>query len=76
MAIEKSKKKALNDMMGKIKKKFGEGSISTVGDIQDKLKRRFLKTPSIEFNQMLYGGICEGHIIEFFGPQSSGRLLV
>jgi recombination protein RecA len=73
MAIEKEKKKALDAMMGKIRKKYGSESIDTVGNVQEKLKQRYLKTPSVEFNQMLYGGVCEGRIVEFFGPQSSGK---
>ena len=75
MPINKDKKKALDSMMGKINKKFGDGAINTVGAIQDKLAIGFVKTPSVEFNNMLHGGFCKGRIIELFGPQSSGRLL-
>lgn len=69
--ISKEKQKKLNDAMGKINKRFGAGTISTATEASEKLARTVIKTPSVEFNNMLYGGI--GSIVELFGPESSGK---
>jgi recombination protein RecA len=69
--ISKEKQKKLDEAMGKINKKFGAGTVSTATQAADKLARRIIKTPSLEFNNMLYGGI--GNIVELYGPESSGK---
>lgn len=71
MAVSKEKKKQMDEAMSKINKRFGAGTVSTATNATAKLTRKIIKTPSLEFNNMLYGGI--GNIVEFFGPSSSGK---
>lgn len=73
MAVSADKKKALGGVLASINKKFGVGSVNFVADIKDKLKVRYYKTPSHEFNLMLGGGFGVGKIIELFGENSSGK---
>lgn len=73
MPISKDKKAALASLMKGINKKFGDETVNFVSDMKDKLAINFLKSPSHEFNMMLYGGLGIGKIIEFFGPESSGK---
>lgn len=69
--MDKEKQKNLDDALGKLGKKFGKGIITKASDAKDKLTKRTLKTPSIEFNNMLGGGMKA--FIELFGPPSSGK---
>lgn len=73
MAIDKEKKKSVDAILGKINKKFGNNTISYLKDVEDELKLRFLKSPSYEFNAMLYGGVAETKVIEFAGLPGSGK---
>ena len=65
------KQKALDEALGKINKKFGVGTVTKASEAQDKLIKRTIKTPSIEFNNMLGGGMKS--FIELYGPPSSGK---
>lgn len=69
--MDNDKKKALEGAMGKINKKFGAGTVTTASAAKDKLTKRTIKTPSIEFNNMLGGGMKA--FIELYGPPSSGK---
>jgi len=69
--MDNDKQKALNDAMSKINKKFGAGTVTTASNAKDKLTKRTIKTPSIEFNNMLGGGMKA--FIELYGPPSSGK---
>ena len=71
MAVSKEKQKLLDEAMGKINKKFGAGTVTKATDAGEKLQKRIIKTPSLEFNKMLYGGL--GNIVELYGPESSGK---
>lgn len=73
MAISKEKKKALDGIMGKVRKKFGDKSVSKLGDVVEDLRVTFHKTPSHEVNAMLDGGLGKGRIIEFFGNPGCGK---
>ena len=65
------KQKALDEALGKINKKFGVGTVTKASEAEDKLIKRTIKTPSIEFNKMLGGGMKS--FIELYGPPSSGK---
>lgn len=65
------KQKALDEALGKINKKFGAGTVTKASEAEDKLIKRTIKTPSIEFNNMLGGGMKS--FIELYGPPSSGK---
>lgn len=65
------KQKALDAALGKINKKFGVGTVTKASEAEEKLTKRTIKTPSIEFNNMLGGGMKS--FIELYGPPSSGK---
>ena len=65
------KQKALEAALGKINKKFGAGTVTKASEAEEKLTKRTIKTPSIEFNNMLGGGMKA--FIELYGPPSSGK---
>lgn len=71
MSMDKDKQKALESALGKINKKFGAGTVTKASEAKEKLTKRNIKTPSIEFNNMLGGGLKS--IVEFFGNPSSGK---
>lgn len=73
MAISKDKKKRLDGVMGKIKKKFGDDSINKLSDVADELRVTYHKTPSHEVNAMLGGGLGRGRIAELFGQPGCGK---
>lgn len=73
MAISKDKKKAVDAILGKINKKFGDKSISYLKEVEEDLRLKFLSTPSFEFNVMLYGGVAKTKVIEFAGSPGSGK---
>jgi recombination protein RecA len=73
MAISKEKKKAVDAIMGKINKKFGDKAVSYLVDVEEELRVKFWKTPSHEINAMLGGGFGKGKIIELYGNNSSGK---
>lgn len=73
MAISKDKQKALNAIMGKINKKFGDNTISKLVDVTEELRVTYHKTPSYELNAMLGGGLGKGKIIELFGQPGCGK---
>lgn len=76
MAISKDKKKAIDAIMGKINKQFGENATTYLADVYEDLKIKFWKTPSHEVNSMLDGGLAKGKIIELYGQNSSGRFFI
>lgn len=66
----------LNAIKGQIKelnKKYGDSVIGFGRDMKDQLKIEYIKTPSIEVNNTLGGGLAKGKIIEAYGPNSSGK---
>ena len=72
-AEQKQRNKAINDVLGKINKKFGAGSVSFLKDIAEELKVTFIKTPSYELNSALGGGLGRKKIIELYGVPSCGK---
>ena len=69
--MDKNKQKALSDALSKINKKFGAGTVTKASEAEEKLTKRTIKTPSIEFNNMLGGGMKA--FVELYGPPSSGK---
>lgn len=70
------KLKVLNDVMEKINKDFGEGSVMYLGD-KPKTGIEFIPTGSLSLNAALgIGGLPKGRITEIYGPESSGKTTV
>ena len=73
MTISKEKNKKLNSVLNGINKQFGEGSVKIAGQHIAEMIIRRIKTSSTVFNVMLHGGVSRAKIVEFYGPNSSGK---
>lgn len=71
--MDSDKLKRLRKTQEAINKKFGAGTVMTAKEAQDsgKLTKPRIKTPSLEFNDMLHGGFAG--IVELFGSTGSGK---
>lgn len=70
---EKEEKKDLEEVMGEIKDKFGDGMIMKLGDVK-KVDIEAVSTGSISLDLALgIGGVPRGRVIEIYGPESSGK---
>lgn len=69
---EKNKEK-IENIIGEIQSKFGDGSIMKLGDVK-KVDVAAIPTGSPSLDLALgIGGIPRGRIIEIYGPESSGK---
>ena len=69
----KAKNDALAEVMKKIEKDFGKGSLMKLGD-ESVEQVDVIPTGSISLNYALgVGGYPKGRIVEIFGPESSGK---
>ena len=71
--LSKEKQEALHNVLSKIEKQYGEGSVMILGgDV--KLDIDAIPTGSLALDIALgIGGIPKGRIIEIYGPESSGK---
>ena len=68
------KEKALEAALLQIDKKFGKGSVMTLGDDNARLDVEAISTGSISLDLACgIGGLPKGRIIEIYGPESSGK---
>lgn len=74
MAISKEKKKAVDQILAKMGKSFGPNALKIAGEHEEEMKIKRYKSPSIEFNNMLGGGLAMGKIVEFYGEPSCGNI--
>ena len=73
-AQSSEKQKALAAAMAQIEKRFGKGSIQTIGNSNKVEDIPVYSTGSIGLDTALgVGGIPQGRIIEIYGPESSGK---
>lgn len=73
MTIDSKKKAALDEVMQKIEKDFGKGSIMRM-DAKSNDKMPVTSTGSFTLDNALgVGGFPEGRIIEIYGQESSGK---
>lgn len=71
--LSKEKQEALQNVLSKIEKQYGEGSVMILGD-DVKLDIDAIPTGSLALDIALgIGGIPKGRIIEVYGPESSGK---
>jgi len=73
--VEKSEKdKALEAALAQIDKKFGKGSVMSLGDENARLDIEAVSTGSVSLDIACgIGGLPRGRIIEIYGPESSGK---
>lgn len=73
MSISEQKKKALADVLSKIEKDFGKGSVIKM-DGSNNQEIDFISSGSLNLDMALgIGGYPRGRIIEIYGPESSGK---
>lgn len=65
--------KKLQAVLQKMNKRFGEGVVATGAEKKEELKIKYLKTPSNDLNEALYGGFARGKVVELLGEHSSGK---
>ncbi|MGM9533881.1 MAG: recombinase RecA [Intestinibacter sp.] len=76
MTIEKEKLDTLNQVLGKIEKDFGKGSIMRLGEASSMVVDS-ISTGSIGLDIAIgIGGLPRGRIVEIYGPESSGKTTV
>ena len=77
MAIEDSKKKALEAAIAKLEKDFGKGAVMKLGDSGAHVNVETVPTGCLSLDLALgLGGVPKGRIIEVYGPESSGKTTV
>ena len=68
------KDKALEAALAQIDKRFGKGSVMSLGDDNARLDIESISTGSVSLDIACgIGGLPKGRIIEIFGPESSGK---
>ena len=68
------KDKALEAALAQIDKRFGKGSVMSLGDDNARLDIEAISTGSVSLDIACgIGGLPKGRIIEIFGPESSGK---
>ena len=73
LAEASDKSKALEETVGELKEKFGEGSIMKLGEAR-KVDVDTIPTGSISLDIALgVGGMPRGRVVEIYGPESSGK---
>ena len=68
------KDKALEAALAQIDKRFGKGSVMSLGDDRARLDIDAISTGSVSLDIACgIGGLPKGRIVEIFGPESSGK---
>ena len=76
MTIEKEKLDTLNQVLSKIEKDFGKGSVMRLGEASSMVIDS-ISTGSIGLDIAIgIGGLPRGRIVEIYGPESSGKTTV
>ncbi len=71
------KQKALDDVLAKIERQFGKGSIMKLGDEKAHLNIETISTGCLAADLAIgTGGVPRGRITEIYGPESSGKTTV
>lgn len=71
--MSSDKKKNLEDTIGELKQKFGEGTIMKLGEVR-KVDVDTIPTGSLSLDIALgVGGMPRGRVVEVYGPESSGK---
>ena len=74
MALENSKKKAIDSAVNQIEKQFGKGSIMRLGGDYTIPDIPIISTGSISLDCALgIGGVPRGRVTEIYGPEASGK---
>eukprot|EP00934_Nitzschia_sp_Nitz4_P003156 Nitzschia sp. Nitz4//scaffold2_size372955//156859//158207//NITZ4_000411-RA/size372955-snap-gene-0.24-mRNA-1//1//CDS//3329546742//3146//frame0 len=66
------KQQALKDVLSKIEKVYGKGTIVKLGDA-DSMTVDSIRSGAMTLDAALGGGYPKGRVVEIFGPESSGK---
>ncbi|MEM8504684.1 MAG: recombinase RecA [Cyanobacteria bacterium P01_D01_bin.1] len=66
------RQQALGNVLTRIERSFGQGSIMRLGETQ-KLQVERIPTGALTLDVALGGGLPKGRVIEIFGPESAGK---
>jgi recombination protein RecA len=74
--MESDKQKALENALGQITKRYGDGSIMRLGEAHA-MQVEVISTGSLSLDLALgIGGIPRGRVTEIYGPESSGKTTI
>jgi recombination protein RecA len=74
--VESGKIKALDTTLASLKKRFGEGTVMRLGEVES-LKVEAIPTGSLSLDLALgIGGVPRGRITEIYGPEASGKTTI
>ncbi len=75
--VDAGKQKAINDVLEKIERQFGKGSIMKLGDEGAQINIETISTGCLAADVAIgAGGVPRGRITEIYGPESSGKTTV
>ncbi len=75
--IDKGKQQAINEVLQKIERQFGKGSIMKLGDEGAQINIETISTGCLAADVAIgAGGVPRGRITEIYGPESSGKTTV
>jgi recombination protein RecA len=63
--------KDLNSLISSLGKKFGEGVVTAMGQVNNNIERWSLS--SLNLTDLTCGGLPKGRMIEIYGPESHGK---
>lgn len=71
--MSEDKAKNLAEVMAKLEKTYGKGSVMKLGDPANIEGLDLVSSGSIALDEALGGGYARGRIVEIYGPESSGK---
>ncbi len=75
--VDTGKQKAIQDVLDKIERQFGKGSIMKLGDEGAQMNIETISTGCLAADLAIgAGGVPRGRITEIYGPESSGKTTV
>ena len=71
-SLDKEKARALSQVLARIERSFGQGSIMRLGNA-DRMKVETIPSGALPLDLALGGGLPKGRVIEIYGPESAGK---
>ena len=73
-AVKSPVKMDIEEVLGQIRKEFGEGAIMRMGDSASSKEVEHISTGAFNLDLALgIGGLPRGRVVEIYGPESSGK---
>lgn len=75
--MEEYKIKAINEVIRRMEREYGKGSVMRLGDTSKDMSVETVSTGSLSLDIALgLGGVPKGRIVEVYGPESSGKTTI